>query len=53
MAGCVEAADCGGGLDVEAVGVGFFFSAVGGMAVAFAEGGCPEEEEAADLEPVP
>lgn len=46
------AADCGTGLELEAVGVGFF-SAVVGMAVAFAREDCPEEEEAADWEPVP
>jgi hypothetical protein len=40
-------------LELEAVGVGCFVSAVGRKAVAFVEEGCREDEEAADWEAVP
>lgn len=49
MAVCVEAAGWERGWEFEAGGIGCFFSAVAGMAVAFAEEGCPEEEAAVDL----
>lgn len=49
MAVCVEAAGWERGWELEAVGVGSFFSAVAGMAVAFAEDGCLEEEGEVDL----
>lgn len=49
MVACVGAAGWGRGWELAGVGVGSFFSAVAGMADAFAEEGCPEEEEAVDL----